>query len=296
MDIPLSVQVLNVSNKPTIALQANGALIQAGGNGTAGQLKILNSGGTVPMLEFNAGTGSLGLGADGNDGEIFVYAGTNPKTLTVHVDGNTGQLSFFPPGNFSGGVISMRNGNNFKEIVRIDSVVGPSSDFINYPGGRITVRDSFGNNRIILNGPEGKIITQGADCAEDFDVAQPAGVDPGTVVVLDDDGRVEASRKPYDRRVAGVVSGAGEYEPSLVLDRQEGRPDRLPVALMGKVYCKVDARYAAIEVGDLLTTSETLGHAMRAGDPARAFGAVIGKALRSLSAGQGMIPVLVALQ
>jgi hypothetical protein len=65
---------------------------------------------------------------------------------------------------------------------------------------------------------------------------------------------------------------------------------------MGKVYCKVDATDAAIAVGDLLTTSRTPGHAMKAEDPVRAFGAVIGKALRPLSGGLGLVPVLVALQ
>lgn len=65
---------------------------------------------------------------------------------------------------------------------------------------------------------------------------------------------------------------------------------------MGKVYCKVDARYAPVEVGDLLTTSPTAGHAMKADDPFKAFGAVIGKALRPLAAGQEMIPILIALQ
>jgi hypothetical protein len=35
---------------------------------------------------------------------------------------------------------------------------------------------------------------------------------------------------------------------------------------------------------------------MKATDPSSAFGAVIGKALRALSNGQGMIPILVALQ
>jgi hypothetical protein len=51
-----------------------------------------------------------------------------------------------------------------------------------------------------------------------------------------------------------------------------------------------------IEVGDLLTTSSCSGHAMKASDPFRAFGAVIGKALRPLASGRGKIPVLVALQ
>jgi hypothetical protein len=58
----------------------------------------------------------------------------------------------------------------------------------------------------------------------------------------------------------------------------------------------VDADYGAIGLGDLLTTSGTLGHAMRAADPARAFGAVVGKALGSLEQGRGLLPILVALQ
>jgi hypothetical protein len=80
------------------------------------------------------------------------------------------------------------------------------------------------------------------------------------------------------------------------LDKRPSDGTRFPVALLGKVYCKVDASYASIEVGDLLTTSATAGHAMKAADPARAFGAVLGKALRGVSSGQALIPVLVALQ
>jgi hypothetical protein len=77
-----------------------------------------------------------------------------------------------------------------------------------------------------------------------------------------------------------------------------GASDRVgaPVALVGKTYCKVEATSDAIEVGDLLTPSSTPGHAMKASDPARAFGAVLGKALRPLKNGTGLIPILVALQ
>ena len=63
-----------------------------------------------------------------------------------------------------------------------------------------------------------------------------------------------------------------------------------------KVFCKVDAEYGPVEVGDLLTTLPTAGHSMKAEDPLRAFGAVIGKALASHSSGRGLIPVLVVLQ
>ena len=120
----------------------------------------------------------------------------------------------------------------------------------------------------------------------------------GTVVVLDQtkSNQVVASSQAYDTRVAGVISGAGDYKPGIVLDKRVSTRKRQPIALLGKVYCKVDASYAAIEVGDLLTTSPTPGHAMKADDPFRAFGSVIGKALRPLKGGKELIPVLIALQ
>jgi hypothetical protein len=135
----------------------------------------------------------------------------------------------------------------------------------------------------------------GADLAEQFEVVGTLPADPGCVVVLAGNDRVRVSEEPYDRRVAGVVSGAGSYRPALVLDSQVGA-DRRPLALTGKVWCNVDADCAPVELGDLLTTSSTPGHAMRAVDPSRAFGAVIGKALGSLQSGRGLLPVLVALQ
>jgi hypothetical protein len=96
--------------------------------------------------------------------------------------------------------------------------------------------------------------------------------------------------------VAGVVSGAGKYRPAIILDKEQAKAGSLPLALVGKVYCKVDAQYGDIQIGDLLTSSPTPGHAMRASDHAQAFGAVLGKALRPLRKEQGLIPILVALQ
>jgi hypothetical protein len=142
----------------------------------------------------------------------------------------------------------------------------------------------------------GDIRLKNADCAEDFDIACLEQVEPGTVMVIDSEGALRPSAQAYDKRVAGVVSGAGNYKPGLILDKQESSNNRMPIVLMGKVYCKVDASYGAIEVGDLLTTSNTLGYAMKADDPLRAFGSVLGKALQSMSEGQGLIPILVTLQ
>lgn len=140
------------------------------------------------------------------------------------------------------------------------------------------------------------VILSGADCAEEFDVLDAQPADPGTVMVIDDDGKLRASHSAYDKRVAGVVSGGGAYKPAIVLDRRASSEGRASLALVGKVFCKVDADPAPIGVGDLLTTSNRPGFGMKATDTAQTPGAVIGKALKPLPTGQGVIPILVALQ
>jgi hypothetical protein len=142
----------------------------------------------------------------------------------------------------------------------------------------------------------GDIRLVNADCAEEFDVSEE--IESGTVMVLDMNGNLEPSCVAYDRKVAGIISGAGGFKPGIVLDKREQKSGtaRMAVALMGKVFCKVDATFSSVEIGDLLTTSPTIGHAMKANDPLKAFGAVIGKALQPLKDGKGMISVLVALQ
>jgi cytoskeletal protein CcmA (bactofilin family) len=182
-------------------------------------------------------------------------------------------------------------------IVRNEDV--PRDELVLDPSGAIALSgdltvsgDIHASNDIEVSGD---VRLVGADCAEDFGVDGPAN--PGAVVIITEEGRLRLSSQAYDRRVAGVISGAGDYRPGIVLDQQRPSSEkRLPVALIGKVYCRVDADQRPIAVGDLLTTSPTLGHAMKAHDPAMAFGAVIGKALRSLDGGKGLIPILVALQ
>ena len=144
----------------------------------------------------------------------------------------------------------------------------------------------------------GDITLENADCAEEFDIEKTSAphITPGTVVTLGDEGCIRHSNCAYDKRVAGVVSGGGNYAPGIVLDKRSTDSDRVAIALMGKVACNVDASYGHVEVGDLLTTSDTPGHAMKASDASRTFGAVIGKALRPLHEGRALVPILVALQ
>lgn len=150
----------------------------------------------------------------------------------------------------------------------------------------------------------GDVILTGADVAEQFDVADQVNdayrVGPGTVVVLDDKGALTPCAQVYDPCVAGVVSGAGDRVPALVLDRKEHSESsegawRRAVAVVGKAWCQADASSRPIRVGDLLTISAILGHAMAAVDREMAFGAVLGKALTPLVSGTGLVLVLVGL-
>ena len=138
------------------------------------------------------------------------------------------------------------------------------------------------------------LVNSSGDVAEDFDVEDGSEhVEPGTVLVIGSNGKLCASRDPYDTRVAGVVSGAGSLKPAIVLQRIESRRQRSPIALVGKAFCKVDALFGSINPGDLLTTSPTPGHAMKLIDHTRATGTILGKALGGLEDGQGLIPILV---
>jgi hypothetical protein len=96
--------------------------------------------------------------------------------------------------------------------------------------------------------------------------------------------------------VAGFVSGAGGVHPGVALQQEPGLQAGQNVALSGRVYVLADASKNPIEPGDLLTTSDTPGHAMKVIDHARAQGAVIGKAMSAMKEGKGLILVLVTLQ
>ena len=139
-----------------------------------------------------------------------------------------------------------------------------------------------------------------AERVTDLPTSRSEEVTPGSVVCIDANspGELITSSKAYDRTVAGIVSGAGGLNTGLLMG-QEGVPThgKHPVALTGRVYCKVDATNAAVVPGDLLTTSSTEGHAMKVTDHAQAMGAIIGKAMSSLDEGEtGLVLVLVSLQ
>lgn len=251
------------------------------------------------VLTFYGNPAQLYVGGEGNEGDFYVTDGGGKNF--IHADSGSHRLRI----NDADGQEFLRFESGEHQFFGYDEqgrrvliFYGQRAQL--YVGGDGNEGDLYivhpsGVNTIQLDGNSGDIILRNADAAEEFDAVDGKPVEAGTVVVLGDDGAVQPSREPYDPRVAGIVSGAGEYRPGVLMDRRD-RPARVPIAMMGKVFCRVDATGQPVSVGDLLTTSTMVGHAMRATDAARAMGAVIGKALRPLADGIGLVPVLVSLQ
>ncbi len=141
-------------------------------------------------------------------------------------------------------------------------------------------------------------ITGGSDLAENFEVTGDEAK-PGMVVAIDprQTGKLMVARGAYNRRVAGIVSGANNLSVGMILPDLKGTENSLPVALSGRVWVYCDATRNPIRAGDLLTTAATPGYAMKVVNYSKAQGAIIGKAMTDLKVGEkGLVLVLVTLQ
>ncbi len=164
-------------------------------------------------------------------------------------------------------------------------------------GNIIEAWSSFGDRefRVERGGnvrADGSFTGGGADYAELLPGA--AGLEAGEVLVIGPEGQLSRSTKPYQTSVAGVYS----TQPGFVAGAGDDSADlsgQVPLAVMGVVPVKVSSENGPIQPGDLLTSSGTPGHAMRAGQNPP-VGTVIGKALEPLTDGRGIIKMLVVLQ
>lgn len=140
-------------------------------------------------------------------------------------------------------------------------------------------------------------IRGGADLAEPFELSA-TDIVKGSVVVIDEEnpGKLKLSSQAYDTRVAGIVSGANGINPGISLHQDGVLEGGQNVALSGRLYVLADTTNGAIKPGDLLTTSDVPGHAMKVSDRTKAQGAILGKAMSALKDGKGMVLVLVSLQ
>jgi len=269
-------------------------------------------------------SGYIGIGTDSPTSRLDV-AGSLRTTGGATIGGETsisglthfyipggGEISMTTPGGWPGMIMYAPNGHRREMVIRdtvLQLLVSSSSSASPNESG-ININES-GYVGIGTYNPQAQLdvagmtrskaltLTGGADLAEPFDIAGVEAIQPGYVVVIDENnpGQLRLTSQPYDRKVAGCVSGAGGLQPGLVMHDQGSAADGdFPVALSGRVYCWADASFGSIQPGDLLTTSATPGHAMLASDLTRAGGAILGKAMSALLEGQGLVLVLVTLQ
>ncbi len=269
-------------------LDSTGALrisIEASGN----KLKFTAANGTL-LAELGT-NGNLTLGGTGSDGDLFLNDGAGKQTIVL--SGGNGNGTF--GGNGQDGDLYLQNASG-NTTVYLDGGNGNLTLGGGGSDGDLTITNSAGATTISMNGDSGDIVLNNADFAEDFAIAEEVEAMPGMVMVINSSGKLEPCTSGYDKRAVGVISGAGIYKPGIIMDKQHGETNRSPVSLMGKVMCLADAAWGPIEAGDLLTSSPTTGHAMKADVQKPHAGTVIGKALNSLPNGKGMIKMLISLQ
>ena len=293
---------------PPVASTVKGLVIKDGYINTANRLEVQDEHGTPDFVVSS--TGKIGIGTSNPDAPLvidgggegfpagFLYIRNVDKDAGIRIyNGNEVKhhiyndkdlgfandvLRIAPQGSFASGGITITQGGN----VGINTTL-PTKD-LTVRGNLLLVSKSTGVEIVELG--------EGLDYAEGFNVSDREKLDAGTVLIIDPEspGHLKKSFRPYDRKVAGIVAGAKGLGSGVRL--ASGRFDH-NVALAGRVYCKVDATKEGIEPGDLLTTSETPGYAMKVSDYPRAQGAVLGKAMERLEKGKrGLILVLVTLQ
>lgn len=284
-------------------------------------------GGKITLRDNHYGNATVVLDAEAGPeggGQITLRSGDDPAISSITLDAHDS-----PAG---GGIISLKDNGGY-ETVKIDafddvgarmilSTVSNSSTvqtvLINANqgtagGANISLRNesevttvrldadynATGKSRVITDVLE---ITGGSDLSERFEIGTgQTGVvpSPGMVVSIDPNnpGQLVVSSHAYDPAVAGIVSGAGGISTGMLMAQSGSVTDGThAVALTGRVYCQADASYGPIRPGDLLTTSETPGHAMKVTDYAKSRGTILGKAMSSLPDGRGLVLVLVTLQ
>lgn len=228
----------------------------------------------------------------GNDAKVYLQGdGVDDSPSVNFIDGASNQVGvfgYYPP-------------DDVMRFVYGTSLANTTGISIN-SSGQVAIGKATPQYKLDVDGwtqTEVLKITGGSDFAEPFDVISNETVEPGMVVAIDPDnpGQLRISDQAYDFTVAGCVSGANGINPGLVMGQDGSEANgEFPVALSGRVYCLADANNGAIQPGDLLTTSNNPGHAMKVTDFDLAQGAIIGKAMSSLEEGTGLILVLVTLQ
>lgn len=287
--------------------------IQALGSNTAYGVRAAAEDGVALYGGITSGTGQAGAffvsnaNHGGNAVQIDTNGNANSQALRARHTGlgDCGLFIIDNPNN-TGECVEATSSGSGNCIEAVNSGDGRAGYFVNSdsgnPNSALYVRTEGSGPAINCEGTcrvDVLEIDAGSDLSETFNVSGGT-IEPGMVVVINAErpGELRLSERAYDRRVAGIVSGAGGVNTGMLMGQKGSIADGAhPVALTGRVYCHVDATEHAVEPGDLLTTSATPGHAMKVTEHAQASGAVIGKAMTGLAKGErGLVLVLVNLQ
>lgn len=246
------------------------------------------------------GNGNVGIGTsipsqklNITDGKILLESGTIDKMLIE------------PSGTGSGAQITLSASNGTNSLyLRASDATNKAGEILFYdPTTNLKTMEldgdwsGSGKSRIVVDELQ---ITGGADLAEYFKVNTLEKIEAGTILSVMSDGsaKLQIADKAYDSKVVGVISGANGVSPGLMLQQKgvEAVDGDYPIAITGRVYVKADATKQSIKAGDLLTTSDMKGYAMKVKSYKKAQGAIIGKALTDLNEGTGMVLVLLGVK
>ncbi len=254
------------------------ATISSINTGTAGIAGFFQSYGTDATIIFRQnGTGVISKAIGPSGGDVWDLNGDGSMEFYNSPGNRTISIDPSESGSTDAGQITLYSADGATATIEIDGAYG-------------------GNGRITTNELQ---ITGGSDLSEFFDLSDYDNVEKGMVVSIDENipGHLTISQTAYDKKVAGIVSGANSIKPGLIMSQKGTIADgEHLVALSGRVYCMVDATRNPVNIGDMLTTSNVAGHAMKVDNFQKARGAIIGKAMTSLTSGKGLVLVLVTLQ
>ncbi len=258
-----------------------------------------------PLTAFDVSVESFGSAANASASSFLKFTDVGAGTTPFRVSGS-GRLEATSHENGLATFAGSTSGNHWVTVsnaagTQVNLGIGSQTPdpYLYSSTGRLFFGPDGAPSTILKpTGLETKVLEiTGADLVEAFETADGTH-EPGSVLVIDPEnaGELILSQTPYDKKVAGIVSGANGIEHGIQMGKDSALDGDHLIAMTGRVYVKCSTENGAIEPGDLLTTASLPGHAMKASDSSRAFGSVIGKAMTGLEDGEGFVLVLVSLQ